>query len=85
MKIEPLYDRVLLKSIKPETKSQLILPSSENKSYFSQVVAVGNGDFKVNVGDKVLINKFAGSEFELDNESYILIKECDILAIVKGE
>ncbi len=85
MNIKPLFDRVLLKPIKEEKKSSIILPDSTNKSSLTEVVALGEQSHSVELGDKVLINQFAGSEFVLNNQNYILIKECDILAVVKGE
>jgi len=93
MKIIPLFDRLVLKPIiETNTSSSIILPeSAEKKPIMAEVVALGLGgtingekiDFKVQVGDKVLYNKFAGNEFKLDNEQFILIKQVDILAIIK--
>ena len=83
MKIKPLFDRVLLKTIQEKSKSTILLPESETKSYMSEVVAVGDDVGAINIGDKVLINKFAGSEFDIDNETFMLIKECDILAVME--
>ena len=93
MKIIPLFDRLVLKPIiETTTSSSIILPeSAEKKPIMAEVVALGLGgtingekiDFKVQVGDKVLYNKFAGNEFKLDNEQFILIKQVDILAIIK--
>ena len=75
MKIKPLFDRVLLKTVQEKNKSTILLPESETKSYLSEVVAVGDDVGAINIGDKVLINKFAGSEFDIDNETFMLIKE----------
>lgn len=83
MKIKPLFDRVLLKTIQEKSKSTILLPESETKSHLSEVVAVGDDVGAINIGDKVLINKFAGSEFDIDNETFMLIKECDILAVME--
>ena len=83
MKIKPLFDRVLLKTVQEKSKSTILLPKSATKSYLSEVVAVGDDVGAINIGDKVLINKFAGSEFDIDNETFILIKECDILAVME--
>lgn len=58
----------------------------------AKVVAVGdgrilnNGDtlpLKTKIGDKVLYNKYAGTEIELENKKYLILKETDILAIVE--
>ena len=83
MKIKPLFDRVLLKTVQEKSKSTILLPESETKSHLSEVVAVGDDVGAINIGDKVLINKFAGSEFDIDNETFMLIKECDILAVME--
>lgn len=83
MKIKPLFDRVLLKDVQEKTKSNIILPESANKSYMSEVLAVGKEVISVKIGDKVLINKYAGSEFDIDNQTFTLIKECDILAVME--
>ncbi len=85
MNIKPLFDRVLLKPLQNKQKTSIILPESENKSSLTQVVALGEQTTNIKVGNKVLINHFAGSQFVLDGQEYILIKECDILAVVEEE
>ena len=85
MKITPLFDRVLLKTVKEKNTSTLVLPENANKSHLSEVVAIGKDVKSVRVSDKVLINKYAASEFDLNNETLLLIKECDVLAIIEGE
>jgi len=83
MEIKPLFDRVLLKPFKEKNKSNLIT-NNENEGYKMQVISVGSKDnFQVKPNDIVLINKYSGSEFLIENEVFILIKETDILAIVK--
>lgn len=93
MKIKPLLDRVLLTPIKKETetKSGIILnASSHERPDLGTVVAVGCGDspdghidIKLEISDKVLFNKYAGTEITLEGKDYIIIKYCDILAIIK--
>ena len=86
MEIKPIFDRVLLRPIKKEISSGIILPESETKSQLMEVIALGNKEnFQVKIGDKVLINSFAGSTWTFDKEEFTLIKEIDILAIVKEE
>ena len=86
MEIKPIFDRVLLKPVLKEKTSGLILPESETQSQMMEVVALGNSnDFQVKIGDKVLINTFAGSTWTFDKQTFVLIKEIDILAIVKEE
>ena len=94
MKLKPLADRVVLKSVAVEetTKSGIILTgSAKEKPVVSEVVAVGPGgvvDGKevkmyVNPGDKVIFSKYAGTEVKLDGEEYVVVRQSDILAIVE--
>ena len=94
MKLKPLLDRVVLKSTEAEetTKSGIILTgSAKEKPVVSQVVAVGPGgvvDGKevtmyVEVGDKVVISNYAGTEVKLDGEEYKIVRQNDILAVVE--
>ena len=94
MKLVPLGDRVVLKQVEAEetTKSGIVLPGqTKEKPQQAEVVAVGPGgvvDGKevtmlVSVGDKVIYSKYAGTEVELDGEEYLVVKQNDILAIVK--
>jgi len=87
--IKPLADRVLIKMVESEetTKSGIILSSgSKEKPQIAEVVAVGPGteDVKMNVkiGDKVIINKYSGTEVKFEGTEYTIVKQEDILAIV---
>lgn len=83
MNIKPLFDRVLLKPYQNKTKSTLIAPP-ENEGNKMVVVKVGTADnFIVKPNDVVIINKYSGSEFLIENETFFLIKECDILGVIK--
>ena len=94
MKLVPLGDRVVLKQVEAEetTKSGLILTTSaQEKPQEAEVIAVGPGGvvdgkevkMEVAVGDKVIYSKYSGTEVKLDGEEYIIVKQSDILAIVK--
>ena len=94
MKLKPLLDRVVLKSTAAEetTKSGIILTgSAKEKPVVSEGVAVGPGgvvDGKevtmyVEVGDKVVISNYAGTEVKLDGEEYKIVRQNDILAVVE--
>ena len=92
MKIKPLFDRVVVKPIKEKAEKigNIILPESTKRPEISEVVALGVGEidgkkvnFEVKIGDRVIFNKFSGSEFKLDDETYTIIKEKDILAIIE--
>ena len=93
-KLEPLADRVVLKQLVAEetTKSGIVLPGqSKEKPQQAEVVAVGPGGvvdgkevmMNVSVGDKVIYSKYAGTEVELDDEEYIIVKQNDILAVIR--
>ena len=93
MKIEPLFDRVVLlpKENESETKGGIILPSAaQEKSQMAEVFAVGNGmgpDGKnigmyVKKGDIVLYGKYSGVEITLDDVKYVIVRQPDILAII---
>lgn len=92
--LKPLSDRVIVKMTEAEetTKSGIILSSgSKEKPQIAEVVAVGPGkedDGKkipmvVKKGDKVVINKYLGTEVKYEEEEYIIIKQDDILAVVE--
>ena len=94
MKLVPLGDRVVLKQFEAEetTASGIILTTkSQEKPLQAEVIAVGPGGMvdgkevamQVKVGDKVIYSKFSGNEVKLGNEEYIIVKQSDILAIVK--
>ncbi|NCC86281.1 MAG: co-chaperone GroES [Clostridia bacterium] len=94
MTIKPLADRVVVKSVEAEesTKSGIILAASaQEKPEIAEIVAVGPGgivDGKevtmyVNVGDKVIIGKYSGTEVKLDNDEFTIVKQGDILAVVE--
>lgn len=94
MKLKPLFDRVVVKQITQEetTVGGIFLPTAaKEKQEIAIVVAVGKGgviDGKdvamiVNVGDKVLYSKYAGSTFKIDGEELTIIKQSDILAVVE--
>lgn len=96
MKIKPIFDRVVLKPIenKEQTSSGIFIPESAvEKPHLATVVAVGEGtdsdgkkcEMKVKVGDKVLYSKFAGIEYKIEKEEFLIIRQGDILAIVIEE
>ena len=90
MTIKPLQDRVVVKMVEAEetTKSGIILSgSAKEKPEVAEVVEVGPGtsDVKMEVkkGDEVIYSKYSGTEVKLENEEYIIVKQSDILAIIK--
>lgn len=94
MKLKPLGDRVVLKEIEAEetTKSGIILPTNaKEKPQEAVVVAVGPGGMidgkevtmTINIDDKVIYSKYAGTDVSLDGENFIIVRQSDILAIVQ--
>ena len=94
MKIRPLADRVVIKTVEAEetTKSGIILAgSAKEKPQVAEVLAVGPSglvDGKevqmiVKVGDKVLTSKYSGTEVKVDGEECTIVRQSDILAIVE--
>lgn len=93
--IQPLGDRVLVKRVeeKEQSRGGIIIPdSAKEKPQDAEVVALGTGkkddsgkaqEFNVKVGDRVLISKYGGTEVRLGDQEYLLIREDDILGIVK--
>ncbi|MBQ3146597.1 MAG: co-chaperone GroES [Oscillospiraceae bacterium] len=89
MTLKPMADNVLLKQHEAAetTVSGIILASnSKEKPAIYEVVSVGPGTKEVTMtvktGDKVVVNKFAGSEIKLDGVEYKFVKQDDILAVV---
>jgi len=96
VKIRPLRDKVVVKRIEEEeqrTAGGIIIPdTAKEKPQMGEVVAVGKGKVledgkvlppEVNVGDKVLFAKYAGTEVKIDGEEYLIMSEDEILAIVE--
>lgn len=90
MKIEPLFDRIVVRQENAEQVSQsgLILAGNQEKPQIASVLAVGPGGvidgkeivMQIKVGDKVLYPKYAGSEFKIDGEEFVVLRQSDILA-----
>lgn len=91
---QPLQDRVLIKriNIEEKTKGGIFIPdNAREKPLEGEVIAVGPGklidnkrvELDVKVGDRVLFAKYSETEINIQNEKFLLIKEDDILGIVK--
>ncbi len=92
--LKPLGDRVVVKMCEAEetTKSGIILSSgSKEKPQIAEVIAVGPGgkvdgetvEMQVKKGDKVVLNKYAGTEIKYEGEDYIIVRQSDILALAE--
>ena len=92
--IKPLGDRVLVQALeeKEVKKGGIIIPdTAKEKPQEGKVVALGTGKhdedgkvlpFTVKKGDKVLISKYGGTEVKIDGETYLIMREDDILGII---
>ena len=94
MTVKPLGDRVVIKNVEAEetTKSGLILTTAaQEKPQMAQILAVGPGGMvdgkeitmQVEVGQKVIYSKYAGTEVKVDGEELIIVRQSDILAVVE--
>ena len=93
-KIQPVGDRVIVKPAGKEdmTRSGIVIPdTAKEKPQEGEVIAVGTGKvldsgeraaMEVKVGDTVLFAKYGGTEFKLDGEDLLVLRESDILAIL---
>jgi len=89
MSIKPLADRVLIKPADAEEKtaSGIIIPdSAKEKPLKGKVIAVGTGtkdeEMVLKTDDLVLYGKYAGTEIELDEEKFLIMRQSDVLAII---
>lgn len=94
MNIRPLHDRVVVKRIEQEeqVRGGIIIPdTAKEKPQEAEVIAVGPGKINddgkrspmdVQVGDRILIGKYSGSEIKVDDNEYVILREDEILAVV---
>jgi chaperonin GroES len=88
MKVKPLADRVMVKLEKNEAKTAggIIIPdTAQEKTQTGTVVAVGDDKdvIKVSVGQKVMYDKYAGTQVKIDAEEHLILKMSDIIAVVE--
>ena len=93
--IRPLQDRIIVKRVEEEAKSKggIIIPdTAKEKPSEGKVVAVGKGKvledgklqpLEIKKGDRVLFNKYSGSEVNVDGEEHLIIREDDVLAVLE--
>lgn len=93
MKIEPLFDRVIVKVEEQKEHVEMgviLMSSSEDKAIVAKVIEVGpgikgDGEMVVSRGEKIVFSKYSGIEFKLKGEDVIILKQTDILAKIKEE
>jgi len=95
MKIRPLQDRILVKRIEEEEKTSggIIIPdTAKEKPMEGKVVAVGRGKVSeegklmpldVKKGDRILFNKYAGTEVKIEGEEHLIMREDDVLGVIE--
>ena len=89
MNIKPLGDRVLVLPAPAEEKiGGIIIPdTAKEKPLHGKIVAAGQGtkdeEMILKVGDQVLYGKYAGTELEYDGEKFLIMRQSDVLAILK--
>lgn len=94
MKLKPLSDHVIIRPMESEerTKSGIVLPdTAKEKPMEGEIIAVGPGRYEegkkipmeLKVGDKVIFSEFGGQKFKMEGEEYLILRESDILAIIK--
>ncbi len=95
IKIKPLNDRILVEQCQAEetTAGGIVLPdTAQEKPQQAKVLAVGPGRIldsgergkpSVKVGDDIFYGKYAGSDVEMDGNTYVILKEGDVLAIIE--
>ena len=95
MKVQPLADRILVEVLeaKEKTSGGIVLPdTAKEKPQEAMVVAVGKGKttedgknvpLELKAGDKILFGKYTGTEITVDDKEYLILKEEDVLAVIK--
>ena len=90
MTVKPLADRVLVKNDKAETKtaSGIIIPeAAQEKTQTATVVSVGPGTeeekITVTAGDRIMYDKYAGTQVKIDGEDHLILKMADIIAVIE--
>ena len=96
MKFRPLHDRIVIRRIDGDdkTKGGIIIPdTAKEKPQEGEVVAVGPGardesgkvqPLDVRVGDRILFGKWSGSEVKIDGEELLIMKESDVMGVLKS-
>ena len=94
-KLQPMADRIVVKAVEREntTKSGIVLPdTAKEKPQEGEIIAVGPGKLldngkrttlEVQVSQRVLYAKYAGTEIKLDGEEYLILRESDVMGILE--
>jgi chaperonin GroES len=94
--VTPLGDRILARRLEPaeEVRGGIIIPdTAKEKPLEAKVVAVGAGrrnedgerlPIEVEIGDRILVTKYGGTEVKLDGVEHLILREDDVLAVLEG-
>ena len=86
MNIQPIGERVCLKVLPAEekTSSGLLIPATaQEKTNQGEIVALGDSqEIKVKIGQKVIYDKYAGTQVKIDGEDHLILKMSDIIAVI---
>ena len=94
--LHPIGDRIIVKALQSQerTKGGIVLPdTAKEKPQEGKVIAVGKGrlldsgevkPLEVKVGDKILFGRYTGTEIKVEEEEVLILREEDVLAIIKG-
>ncbi|HZU41904.1 MAG TPA: co-chaperone GroES [Terriglobales bacterium] len=92
----PLHDRILVRRIEESetTRGGIIIPdTAKDKPQEGEVISVGKGKsneegkvfpLEVKAGDRVLFGKYAGTEIKIDGEDFVIMREEEVLGVLKG-
>ncbi|MBW2145867.1 MAG: co-chaperone GroES [Deltaproteobacteria bacterium] len=95
MKFRPLHDRILVKRVEEEERTQggIVIPdSAKEKPIEGEIISIGAGKvdeegkvrpMDVKQGDRILFGKYSGTEIKLDGEDYLIMREDDVLGILE--
>lgn len=97
MKIRPLHDRILVKRVEDEeeVRGGIVIPdTAKEKPQEGEVIAAGDGKvlengqkvpMSVKQGDRILFGKYAGTEVNIDDEEYLIMREDEVLGVLEGK
>ena len=98
MKIKALHDRILVKRVEgeeEEIRGRIVIPdTAKEKPQEGEVAAVGDGkvldsgqkvSMSVQEGDRILFDKYSGTEVKIDDEEFLIMREDEVLGILVGK
>ena len=95
VKVRPLHDRILIRRIEEQetVKGGIIIPdTAKEKPQEGEVIAVGGGKkqkdgsvtpLDIKVGDRILFGKYSGTDIQIDEEEYLILREEEVLAVLE--